>query len=267
MARKAAEDRRKQEEDRRKQEKNKNAILTLKNSIKQNKSTPVSPKLKLKAKGKVKVKAQTTTSSYIKYIKSRTRYIYKLLGVSFDANNIKYKKLGSKYKSLNRLYYASFTMLKKQKIKKNKWRAIGLYGSFYKDSKFLSFFMHEMKLTKLKNKLRFVLYYQLHRYFDLFSNYLLRFVPTNLFYKLKLILYNTVFCKYQYQKTNLFINKHIHVKYVERLFSFFNTLGHVYIEYKSQLTPIVDKCISRVHYDEFSTLGNSLSNINMKVRG
>lgn len=262
---------RKANEDKRKQEQSKNALNLLFSDPKV-KSVDASKQSQLKnvahkISARQKNKSRTVpVSSYLKYIKRSDKYMHKLLGVSVDL--IKHKKPDSEYKNakLHRLYNVSFNHLKKKKVNTTKWRAVGFHGSFYKDSKFLSFFMHKLNLIAMKKKYRIFFYYHLHKYVNLYSSYIRSFTHSNFFLKFKFKLYNRVFSTYRRNRYNLFINKHVSAQYAERLFSFFYALGHLYISNKSKILPIVKKCISRAHYDELMTLGSGLSFISLRTR-
>jgi hypothetical protein len=145
------------------------------------------------------------------------------------------------------------------KYTKKKWRAFGMRGSFYKDSKFLYFFIHKCKLRDAKKKIRLFLYTQLYKHVTLYKSYISRFISSKLFYRLRLKLLKLLISKYKNKRDHFLLSRQIHTIYSERLLSFFNTLGKIHVQYYSQLRPIVKQCISSANYNELMFLGTRLS--------
>jgi hypothetical protein len=116
---------------------------------KKSKTTPrLSHKIKYSVRTRIKQR-HMSVSRNVKYFKRLNASAHKLLGVSFNKTEYdkRFVKIAtSKYLKLRRsnLHYISFDFLKRKKSYK-KWRAVGIKGSFFKDSRFLSFFIKNWK--------------------------------------------------------------------------------------------------------------------------
>lgn len=131
--------------------------------------------------------------------------------------------------------------------------AFGVRGSFYRDSKFLHFFVHKCKLHTIKQKMMSLLYIQLYKHIKLFKSYISRFLNTALFSRLKSKLFRLVTQRYKYRRSKLVLHNKLQATDLERFFTFFNTLGKVHVQYVSQLRPVVKQCISYAQYAELSS--------------